>query len=82
MANVTLPLPNQYRVSLPQLRFSNKTTAKITAYGSGNDYCSVRSWWSNGGGGTAVNAACYDISGVETKARFTLLYATDENILY
>jgi len=81
-ADVTLSLPGTYRVSLPQLKFSNKTTSKITAYGYGNDYCNIRHWWSNGSGGTAVNVACYDINGAEKKSRFTLLYATDENILY
>ncbi len=81
-ADVTFLGPGTYRVSLPQLKFSNKTTAKITAYGHDNGYCNIRDWGSNGSNGAAVKVACYDISGAETQSRFTLLYATDENIYY
>ncbi|MEM1392183.1 MAG: hypothetical protein AAF757_05935 [Cyanobacteria bacterium P01_D01_bin.116] len=69
-----------YRVRLPRLAPANKTTTQVTAYGSNSDYCNVRSWVSDGSGGTNANVRCFNSAGQPVNTRFTLTYLTDDNI--
>jgi hypothetical protein len=69
-----------YRVRLPRLAPANKTTTQVTAYGSNSNYCNVRSWVSDGSGGTNANVKCFNSVGQPVNSRFTLTYLTDDNI--
>jgi hypothetical protein len=72
----------QYRVRFPSLKPGNRSTAVITAYGAGKEYCTIKGWTSDGSTGTYVYVQCYDYQGKARDARFTLTYLTDEAILF
>lgn len=70
-----------YRVHLPGVNPSG-STAMVTAYGSGAAHCTVTSWSSDPAiSGTQVNVRCFD-GGIPVNAQFTLLYLTDQLILF
>jgi len=72
-----------YRVSFPLLKSLNKTTAIVTAYGTGSEYCAVNSWTAFGSSdSTNVFVRSYNNSGSLIDSRYTLLYLTDENIIF
>jgi hypothetical protein len=71
-----------YRAHLPGVKSIN-STAIVTAYGGGNTYCNVTSWYSNAAiGGTTVAVGCYDSAGFPVNSQFTLFYNTDRIILF
>jgi hypothetical protein len=67
-----------YRLRLPALAPVNRTTTQVTASGSGSEYCTVKSWSSDGRGGTYVFVKCFNAAGIAVNTRFTLLYLTDD----
>ena len=71
-----------YQASLPVLKPFNRSTALVSAYGNERNYCNVQSWGSNGTGGTQVNVQCFNAAGQPVKSYFTLLYLTDETLLF
>ena len=71
-----------YRVRLPYLAAFNSTTAQVTAYGTNSEHCAVTRWISDGSGGTYVYVNCYTAVGNPVNSRFTLLYLTDDPILF
>jgi hypothetical protein len=73
--------PGTYRVYLPMLAPSGRTTAVTTASGSGSEHCTVDGWGSDGSTGTIVNVACFNGTG-RIDTRFTLLYLTDDQLLF
>lgn len=73
--------PNTYRVHLPYVKAYNSTNAQVTAYGSGNAYCTIGGWYA-AASGTTVDVRCYDAAGSPTASMFTLLYSTNNIIFY
>ncbi|MEM7133909.1 MAG: hypothetical protein AAF702_46875 [Chloroflexota bacterium] len=71
-----------YAVRFPLLKPSNSSTAQVTAYGTGSEYCTIASWNGRAGDYTSVNVKCYGSSGQPVNTQFTLTYLTDEQILY
>lgn len=71
-----------YRVKLPNLKAFNKTTALVSAYGRNLGYCSVSGWGQSPDGGTKVEVQCRSASGQLIDGRFTLLYLTNDTILW
>jgi len=71
-----------YRLRLPGLAPLNSTTALVTAYGDNSDYCSVAGWYSDGSGGTYLNITCFNTTATPIDTRFTILYLTDDQILF
>lgn len=66
-----------YRVTLPNMAALNRTSAMVTAYGSGATSCGVNSWVGNGVGGTDVHVTCRTPAGALTNSQFTLSYLTN-----
>ncbi|WP_437973369.1 hypothetical protein WMF11_31290 [Sorangium sp. So ce295] len=52
---------------------SYNSTAMVTAYGYGNQYCKV-SYWTGVGSDTQVNVQCYDYLGNPVDSQFTNTY--------
>jgi len=75
-----------YRVHLPWLAPWDRTTAVATAYGGASEYCTVSYWAGDGSSGitagTNVHVQCFSDRGDPVDTRFTLLYLTDDQILY
>jgi hypothetical protein len=71
-----------YTVNMPGLAPDNRSAALAVAYGSGSEYCSVRGWRSDGRGGTSVSIKCFNSSGTPVDAQFTLVYLTDDLVLF
>jgi hypothetical protein len=76
-----------YRVRFGSLKHRDRTTAKVTAFGTGSEYCSIDGWAWDGVGapsipGTHVFVKCFKANRLPVDTRFTLLYLTDEQIVY
>ncbi|QZZ20976.1 FAD-binding protein [Leptothermofonsia sichuanensis E412] len=62
-----------YQVHFPNLSLAH-STAQVTAYGSGSEYCTVQYWGSDGSNGAIVSVQCFDRSGALVDTRFTLMH--------
>jgi hypothetical protein len=62
-----------YFLRIPTLT-PTQSTAMISGYGSGSEYCKVVGWFGSGSG-TEVDVACFDRSGRAADARFVASYA-------
>jgi hypothetical protein len=72
-----------YRVTLPGVKSFNKTTVQVSAYGNSGNYCSIAQWdTSSTSGATDVNVRCYNAAGTPTNTAFTMLYYTNDIILF
>jgi secreted trypsin-like serine protease len=65
-----------YRVNIPSIAASNKTSLMVTAYGSGAN-CKAASWVGNGAGGTYAYVRCFAANGAAVDSRFTASYITN-----
>jgi hypothetical protein len=75
--------PNTYRVHLPRLKPLDSTNAQVTANGQDGARCNVLRWFADASGsGTTVNVQCWNATGGPASSRFTLLYSTDDIILF
>jgi hypothetical protein len=72
-----------YRVHLPGVKSINDSTAQVSAYGSGDAYCTVNSWSTDvSSNGTAVDVRCFNSAGTAVDSMFTLHYLTNRIIFY
>ena len=74
---ITHSAVGSYRVRLPNLKPSNRTTTQVTAYGSNSEYCTVNGWGGDGSNGTYAYVDCYTYLGNPVNTRFTLTYLTN-----
>lgn len=64
-------------VLYPELFASGaRSSALVTAYGSGPEYCKVQSWY-DAGRNAQVNLRCFDAAGLPVSTRFTQAYVNE-----
>lgn len=78
---ITRSSTGTYTINFPSLAPAS-STALVLAYGSGSECCTVQRWSSDSRGGTNVNVQCFSRLGNLTDTRFTLVYLTDDQILF
>lgn len=77
--SVTRSGPGNYTVNYPVLSATG-STAQVTAYGTGSEYCKVRGW-SGSASNSSVRVDCYDASGAPTDTRYVSGYATTQFVI-
>jgi len=82
LAGKTAGSTGSYWVRFGLLKPADKTTALVTAYGPNSEFCTVAGWGSDGVGGTIAYVNCFTSNRDPVDTRFTLLYLTDEQILF
>lgn len=65
----------EYSMAYPVLNGGAGTSALVTAYGSGANYCKVRFW---GGAPATVNVGCYTTAGALVDTQYVSNFATDQ----
>ncbi len=79
---VTRLAEGTYIAHLPNLKPLNKSTSLVTAYGGGREYCTINRWNSDGNGGTKARVQCFNTFGNRADSKFTLLYLTNNQVLF